>query len=184
MTQNPIPETQAYKFCPICGSDNFIAESTSKLVCKDCGFEYYINPRGCSAALILNSQNQILLAKRARDPQKGMWDLPGGFIDNNESFEEGTIREIQEELGINTEEEELELLTTFNHSYTFKNIQYPTAGVIYIVRLSNKQVAKLTPKDDVAEVKFFDPDKIPFDKIAFNGIKKGLKTYLSLRGKL
>ena len=58
--------------------------------------------------IILNAEKKILLGKRHDDPEKadsalrgeGTWSLPGGKLDYGESFEEGAIREAQEETGI------------------------------------------------------------------------------------
>lgn len=48
---------------------------------------------------MFNSQNQILLKK---DPKRG-WELPGGLVEKNETFEEAVIREVREETGITIE---------------------------------------------------------------------------------
>jgi mutator protein MutT len=52
-----------------------------------------------AAAVIFNSQGQVLLAQRA-EPEflKGLWEFPGGKIEDSESAELALHREIQEEL--------------------------------------------------------------------------------------
>ncbi|ATP39711.1 ADP-ribose pyrophosphatase [Solibacillus sp. R5-41] len=52
-----------------------------------------------SGAVVVNSQNQILLKK---DPKRG-WELPGGLVETNETIKETVIREVKEETGINIE---------------------------------------------------------------------------------
>ena len=49
---------------------------------------------------ILNEKNELLVCRRAKDPAKGTLDLPGGFIDMNETGEEGVAREVLEETGL------------------------------------------------------------------------------------
>ena len=46
------------------------------------------------------SNLQVLLVERGIEPYKGMWAFPGGFIRMDESCEEGALRELQEETGL------------------------------------------------------------------------------------
>lgn len=68
--------------------------------CEACGYENYVNARPTASLLVENSEGQILLLKRSRDPQKGMWETPGGFCDTWEAPADAAIREGREELGV------------------------------------------------------------------------------------
>jgi len=55
-------------------------------------------------AVIVNSQNEILLLKRSNKIlNPGKWDLPGGTLEKAETLEEALTREIQEETGLKIE---------------------------------------------------------------------------------
>jgi ADP-ribose pyrophosphatase YjhB (NUDIX family) len=49
---------------------------------------------------IRNNQHKLLLIRRANNPYKGEWALPGGFVDENESLEAAAQRELKEETGM------------------------------------------------------------------------------------
>ena len=86
-----------FQYCPECGSSHFEVNNEKSKKCTDCGFVYYFNPSSATVALILNDQNELLVCRRAKEPAKGTLDLPGGFIDMNETGEEGVAREVLEE---------------------------------------------------------------------------------------
>ncbi len=87
-----------FQYCPECGSSHFEVNNEKSKKCTDCGFVYYFNPSSATVALILNDQNELLVCRRAKEPAKGTLDLPGGFIDMNETGEEGVAREVLEAL--------------------------------------------------------------------------------------
>ena len=86
-----------FLYCPECGSPHFEVNNEKSKKCTDCGFVYYFNPSAATVALILNEKNKLLVCRRAKEPAKGTLDLPGGFIDMNETGEEGVAREVLEE---------------------------------------------------------------------------------------
>ena len=88
-----------FLYCPECGSPHFEVNNEKSKKCTDCGFVYYFNPSSATVALILNEKKELLVCRRAKEPAKGTLDLPGGFIDMNETGEEGVSREVLEETG-------------------------------------------------------------------------------------
>ena len=79
------------------GSKQIQTNKKNKQRCKDCGFTYYANVCAATAAFIVNDRGEILVVRRGKEPAKGTLDLPGGFVDMEESEEEGMRREVQEE---------------------------------------------------------------------------------------
>ena len=91
---------EIFRYCPKCGSSDFEIHNALSRHCANCGFTYYQNPRASTAAFILNEEDELLVARRGKEPAKGTLDLPGGFVDNEENAEEGMVREIREETGL------------------------------------------------------------------------------------
>ncbi|MEA3430793.1 MAG: NUDIX domain-containing protein [Nanoarchaeota archaeon] len=53
-----------------------------------------------TVAAIIVKENEILLEKRAIEPFKGLWVLPGGHANKDEDVEKAVIREVHEETGL------------------------------------------------------------------------------------
>ena len=87
-TMHPL---EKFNFCPACGSKHFEVNDNKSKKCRNCGFEYYLNPSAANVALILNKKNELLVLTRKENPGKGMLDLPGGFANIGETAEEGVI---------------------------------------------------------------------------------------------
>ena len=52
---------------------------------------------------VLIKDGKVLLIKRASEPDKGMWSIPGGLIEYGETAEDAAIREVFEETGLKVE---------------------------------------------------------------------------------
>src|ERR1039457_838452 len=89
------------KVAPESGGTNFehrlpAGDSHSRLICRDCGFIQYENPKVVVGA-VCAWEERILLCRRAIEPRKGYWALPAGYLELNETTLEGARREAWEE---------------------------------------------------------------------------------------
>ncbi len=129
------------------------------LECPYCHFCVYPHPSPCTAIFITNSKQQILLARRAIEPKKGFFDAVGGFVQTGESFEEGALREVKEETGLDV------VIQSCLGSVSDHYFETPTITVGYLAK-----PIKGTPQpaDDVAQLHWLDLDHLPpANKIAF-----------------
>jgi ADP-ribose pyrophosphatase YjhB (NUDIX family) len=148
-----------FSFCPLCASpmtpyedDGFAREK-----CSQCGWVHYHNSRTTVSAIIAKD-GKVLLCKRASDPFKSKWDLPGGYLEEQESPEDGLRREMKEELGI-------ELLSIKLSSvigpcyYPFDGQDQWNTDIYYEITTSD--VPRAMSHSDVESVAWFDPDHLP-----------------------
>lgn len=71
-----------------------------------------------SAVALVDPDGRVLLAQRPEGKaMAGLWEFPGGKVEPGETPEAALIRELREELGIDTEESCLAPLTFASHSY-------------------------------------------------------------------
>lgn len=126
-----------FEFCPNCSSKNISFLENKKIVCQDCNFEYYHNVAG-AVAVILKKEDSILLTQRNQEPQKGKWDLPGGFIDPNETAEHCCFRELNEELNIKIDTKKLQYIASEPNTYLYKNILYNTIDMFFLLEFQDE----------------------------------------------
>lgn len=106
----------------------------------------------------------VLLVKRAIEPFKGVWAIPGGFVKINESLEEAALRELREETGV--EKVYLEQL------YTFGDVERDPRGRVITVAyfaLLPRIKEELRATTDVSEARWFSVKKLP--ELAFDHAK-------------
>ena len=112
-----------------------------------------------AAAIIVNSEGQILMQRRA---DKDIWGLPGGCQELGERFEDTIIREIKEETNLDIDEENLKLISIV--SGNSRRNSYPNGDVVinntalYLVRNYSGQ---LSWNEESKEMRFFDIDNLP-----------------------
>jgi 8-oxo-dGTP diphosphatase len=121
-------------------------------LCPKCNTISYINPIPAAAAAIIRD-GKILLVKRGVAPKIGLWSLPAGFIEVDETVSECAVREVKEETGLDVE------LTGILDVYTiFDDPRYVCLLVVYT---ADAKGGVLTPGDDAAEADYFSPDSLP-----------------------
>ena len=169
--------SKIFKYCPACGAKSLKIQSLKKhITCSGCGFLYFHNVASASGAII-EYKSRVLMLVRGCEPKIGMLDLPGGFADYGESAEDATKREIFEELGINVYD--LCYLTSAPNVYLYENVTYPTLDLFFTCTIDNPRDI-VASSDEVGSFKFFEPARIPLDKIAFESSRKALEFYINL----
>ncbi len=154
---------KAFQFCPACGTKTLKSNGCKYLRCSACGFSYYINPAVAVVALLKNEQGQYLFARRKYDPGKGKLDFPGGFVDLDETLEEGLKREIREELNLHISH--MTYFASYPTRYPFDGIVYQPIDAIFECRV--KDWKNLQVGDDVETVFFLYPHQVLPEELAF-----------------
>lgn len=136
-------------FCRRCGSSLTNTERHIYHCAK--GHTLYLNANPTVGLFLFNESGDVLLARRGIEPNKGMLDSFGGFLDGSESFEDAITREMQEELSLEPNEYgPLHFIASSPASYELDGEHIPLVGCMFWARLLTKRV--LTPSDDVAEI--------------------------------
>jgi ADP-ribose pyrophosphatase YjhB (NUDIX family) len=144
-----------WRICPRCGGTLTLHDGHA--TCSDCGAQYWSNSiPGVQG--ILERDGRVLLARRANEPRRGHWDIPGGFLEETEDPLDGLRREFREETGL--EVEPVDFLRIDIEPYGDRHV----FSVTWIVRGDGEPVAA----DDVEELRWFARDELP-DEMAFPG---------------
>ena len=166
--------SSAFKFCPGCGENSFVANSEKSFKCEKCGFTFFINSAAATAALIFDNADRLLVVVRKFDPAKGTLDLPGGFVDPGETVEQALRREVKEELNI--EVSELVYFGSFSNFYEYAGIVYSTTDMAYQCRIDN--IADIKPGDDVETFSFYHREQIKPELFGLDSIRLIITEFL------
>ena len=169
-------ENKTFKFCPNCKSDT-IAFDFRKFECYDCNMVYYHNVASATA-VILRKGEEILFTVRNREPQKGMLDLPGGFVDPNESAERGCQRELKEELNLDIPLENFNYLLSQPNDYEYKTIPYKTCDLVFEAHFPEEAELEIE-LDEISSIKWVNINEINLDDIGFLSLRNAVKWYIN-----
>lgn len=96
----------------------------------------------------------VLLIQRGLDPFKGQWAFPGGFLQMDETAEEGAARELHEETGMTGAFiEQLQAFSSVKRD--------PRERVITIAFYALVKISEVRGGDDAAQARWFDIDNVP-----------------------
>lgn len=160
-------------WCPACGQKKLQATSEKSLQCGSCNFIYFHNVAATSSAII-ETDHQFLMVERAYDPCVKMLDLPGGFIEKNETAEFALRRELQEELGL-TIEQEIKYLCNFTNTYHYAGIDYYTMDLYFWIHFDS--LPEITISDEVSGFEWLDANEIQETRIGFDSVKNACRYY-------
>ena len=157
----------SFHFCPFCGSDNFIWDGEKSHACSDCGKKLYTNAVGAVIALIRNANGELLFTTRKFNPAKGTLDLPGGFIDLQETAEQAVVREVKEELNLDVVH--LQFYGSFPNEYTYAGLTYFTIDLAFECEVENFD--NLVANDDVSDSCFKNPKQVNLQEIGLASVR-------------
>lgn len=167
---------ELFHFCPRCGSSRFVEKDFKSKRCENCGFVYYFNSSASTAAFITDKEGRLLVARRSKEPAKGTLDLPGGFVDLNETAEEAMEREIREETGLKVGE--VKYLFSLPNIYNYSGFDVHTVDMFFQCNVDD--LSLLQPDDDVSELIFLKPEEINPELFGLNSIRKAVTIWLKM----
>jgi ADP-ribose pyrophosphatase YjhB (NUDIX family) len=141
-------------------------DDIERAVCDRCGFVDYENPR-IVVGSVATWEDRVLLCRRAIEPRSGYWTLPAGYLERNESPEEGALREAWEEARARLAIDQL--------LATYAITRISQVQLIYRARLVDPEVSA---GPESREVRLFSwGDLPPADRIAFPSVRWALEDF-------
>ena len=160
-------------YCSSCGEEVglLVPDGDNRLrhVCASCGTVHYQNPKivtGC----IPEWGDEILLCRRSIEPRSGLWTLPAGFMENQETNAEGAAREAREEA--NADVRDMNLFCMFS---------IPHINQVYTFYRGNLHKGQASAGDESEEVALVAERDIPWEELAFPVVVETLKLYFKDR---
>ena len=139
------------------------ADSAKNQVMEEYQYHYkYPHPAVTTDCVIFGFDGEavkVLLIERGGEPYRGCWAFPGGFLEMEESAEEGAKRELMEETGLATA-----FVKQF-HAFTAPD-RDPRERVLTIAFYSLVRLSEVKGMDDAKEARWFALDEVP--KLAFD----------------
>ena len=150
-----------YQYCSECGAALSVHKIEGlvrvRASCSRCNIEYHAHPQVLLTGFV-SCGEKLLWIRRALEPRRGYWAIPGGFRELGESLVEGAARELQEETGIFLTPDQLQF-------YMMGSITY--INQIYVAFRAAVTSEQCFPGSEAIEVGFFSRKDFPWDEVAY-----------------
>jgi 8-oxo-dGTP diphosphatase len=157
---------RSWRYCPRCAAE--LDQRASRVQCPACGF-----------CVRRRRQRGLLLARRAHEPDAGLWDTPGGFLDEGEEPRAALLRELREEAGV-----EIEIGDFFGMFLDRYGAGDEAPWVLNLAWETAIVAGEPAPADDVAELRWFAPAALPpDDELAFGWLAGALREWRQSRSR-
>jgi 8-oxo-dGTP diphosphatase len=120
-------------------------------VCPSCETIFFRNPKLVVTALI-EEGGRVLLVKRDIEPGRGLWGLPGGYVDWDEHPERAISRECEEECGVQVEAQQL---------LSVQHVMLGDEGIVILAYRARRTAGEPRPREEVQQIGWFDPSSLP-----------------------
>ena len=130
--------------------DKLVSDGCVHPLAREC--VYRSMHRVVAKVILINSQNEIAMAKVKRGFFSGHWTLPGGFVDYAEHPVEGAVREVKEELGVSVEIDEKDIVQIAERIFTSEGVQF----LSFTYKCHIEGDVQFNPKaDEIEEARWF-----------------------------
>jgi ADP-ribose pyrophosphatase YjhB (NUDIX family) len=153
-----------YNFCPNCGTQ--LDAALKPPHCDRCGMTYYQSAKPTASVLPIKD-GKVLLSIRGREPYKGAYEVIGGFLEADETPEDGALREAKEETALNMKI--VSLLGVYVDRYGEDG--HYTLNFHYIAEVVS---GEMRAQDDAAALRWVEIDELPPD-VAFQNNRDSLR---------
>ena len=162
-----------WNYCAICGGELIQADDGESLRphCAPCNRFYYSNPVPAACCFLTNAEGELLLVQRSVEPRKGLWTLPGGFVEMGETTEEAALRELSEETGLTGKGVSLLGVSSLPSKHS--------GGIIVLGYTVDEWHGEMQADTDAMDLGFFSREERP--PIAFEVHQQLLAIYDNLR---
>lgn len=136
-----------------------VINNSTFIICPMYTYQYP-RPAVTVDAILVSPSQSVLLIERGREPYKGHWALPGGFIDMDEELEDACTRELEEETGIKIKEwKQFKAFGSVN-----RDPRHRTISVVFYAFVEGELLANAG--DDASNARWFSLNELP--KLAFD----------------
>lgn len=162
------------KFCSVCGSADIAltvpeGDQRARYVCPRCNTVHYSNPKiVCGVVPVF--EDKVMLCRRGIEPRFGKWTLPAGFMENEETVEEGAQRELFEEA-----------VSTVALGALLTVISVPHISQVHMMYLGTMAEPKFALTPESTEIQLFTEADIPWKELAFRTVKTALEHFFECR---
>ena len=165
------------KHCKACGAPTAYrlpddGDTKLRAVCTACSTVHYENPLNVVGTIPVlvdaQGQHRVLLCQRNIEPRKGLWTLPAGFMELNESAAQGAARETDEEAGAQIQMQDL-----------FSLINVPRVGQVHFFYRAKLLSDVFNPGFETMQTGLFTQADVPWDNIAFRTVRDTLERYFA-----
>lgn len=162
------------KFCSECGAERLqmsmpYGDIGLRYICACCGVIHY-SRHSMVAGCIATFDNRILLCQRAIEPYRGMWTIPGGYVEIGETLQEAAVRETREEAGV--EAGDLQLLAIYN---------LPMFSELYALFSARLLEPPTAAGPESLAVKLVAAEAIEWQELAFPMVREALRHWIAQR---
>ena len=162
------------KHCKNCGQTVVYqlpadGDARERAICSACQTVHYENPLNVVGTIPIWG-DKVLLCKRNIEPRYGLWTLPAGFMEMNETVAQGAARETVEEAG-----------ALFEMGEFFSLVNVPRVGQVHLFYHARLLSDQFAPGYETIEARLFSEDEIPWNDMAFRTVSETLKRFFADR---